>query len=144
MKASKILFLFMVLFFLSVIHSRSEAVDFKIAIMQDQKDAWQKYPPLVSYLKKKGINVVFVETLTYAHAADMFASGKVDAMFSGSGVAGSMIIKSLATPVVRPLGKDGISTYSAVILAHKNAPKFDGAADYFNGKKVVFPLCQYS
>ena len=138
MKAAKIFLVFLSLIFVIFIQSYAEAVNFKIAIMQDEKDAWKKYTPLVTYLKNKGIDVVFVDALTYPQAADMFASGTVDAMFSGSGVAGSMIIKDLAEPLVRPLGKDGFSTYSAVVLARKGSKNFNGSADYFQDKKVVF------
>jgi ABC-type phosphate/phosphonate transport system substrate-binding protein len=67
----------------------------------------------------------------------MFAGGQVDAMFSGSGIAGSMIIKELSEPEVRPVGKDGHSTYWAVVIAPKGAPKFMGSAEYFKGKRVV-------
>jgi len=114
------------------------ADQFKIAIMQDQKDAAQKFKPLVDYLKNKGIDVSFVGTPNYTGAANMFADGKADAMFSGSGVAGTMIIKDVSYPVVRPVGKDGMSTYWAVILAPKGSPKYTGSSDYFNGKKVIF------
>ena len=68
----------------------------------------------------------------------MFSQGKVDAMFSGSGVAGSMIIKDVATPLVRPVSKDGTSTYWAVVLAPKGSSRFSGNSDYFRGKKVIF------
>ncbi len=110
----------------------------KIAIMQDSAGDAQKYAPLVEYLKTKGIEVTFVGTSTYPEAAKKFASGEVDAMFSGSGVAGIMIIKDVAVPVVRPVDQAGLSTYWAVVVAPKGAPKFTGTADYFKGKKVIF------
>jgi ABC-type phosphate/phosphonate transport system substrate-binding protein len=68
----------------------------------------------------------------------MFAIGAVDAMFSGSGVAGFMILKDLAVPAVRPVDKNGTSTYWAVVIAKKGAPKFTGSADYFTNKRVTF------
>ncbi len=123
---------------ITVLCSLATADQFKIAIMQDQKDAAQKFKPLVDYLKNKGIDVSFVGTPNYTTAANMFADGKADAMFSGSGVAGTMIIKDISYPVVRPIGKDGMSTYWAVILAPKGTPKYTGSNDYFKGKKVIF------
>ncbi len=116
----------------------SHAEQLKIAIMQDKKGAAKKYTPLVPFFKSHGIDISFVGTPNYAAAAKMFSDGKVDAMFSGSGVAGSMIIKDVAVPVARPLGKGGASTYWAVILAKKGAGKYSGSADYFKGKKAIF------
>ncbi len=116
----------------------SQAEKLKIAIMQDKKGAAAKYKPLVPYLKAKGINVSFVGTPSYTAAAKMFADGKADAMFSGSGVAGSMIIKDVSYPIARPLSKDGTSTYWAVVVAPKGSPKYSGSSDYFKGKKVIF------
>lgn len=114
------------------------AEQFKIALMQDASGDAQKFQPLLDYLKKKNIDATFVMAKDYPTAAKMFGAGEVDAMFSGSGIAGSFIIKDLAYPVVRPVGKDGISTYWAVVLAPKGAPKFVESADYFKGKKVIF------
>lgn len=111
---------------------------FKLIIMQDEKGVAQKYTPLVAYLKSKGVDATLVGAPNYVKAAQMFAAGEADGMFSGSGVAGSMIIKNLATPVVRPVGKDGNSTYWAVVIAQKDAAKFTGSADYFTGKKVMY------
>ena len=130
-----ILFLLLSVNFVSGI---AHAEQFKIAIMQDKKGSAAKFKPLVAYMKKKGIDVKFVGTPSYPAAAKMFAEGKADAMFSGSGVAGSMIIKDVAYPAVRPLGKDGTSTYWALIVAPKGSPKYMGSADYFRGKKVLF------
>ena len=115
-----------------------QAEQFKIAIMQDKKGSAAKYKPLVAYMKNKGIDVEFVGTPSYPAAAKMFSAGKADAMFSGSGVAGSMIIKDVSYPAVRPLGKDGTSTYWALIVAPKGSPKYLGSTDYFSGKKVLF------
>jgi ABC-type phosphate/phosphonate transport system substrate-binding protein len=92
---------------------------------------------LETYLKGKGIPVQFIATRNYPEAAKMFARGKMDGMFSGSGVAGTMIIKGLAAPLVRPVSKDGHSTYWAVVVAPKGTPPFSGKASYFNGKKVI-------
>lgn len=115
----------------------AHAEQFKIAIMQDQAGAASKYKPLLDYLTKKGVQASFVSAADYPAAARMFAAGQVDAMFSGSGIAGTMIIKDLATPEVRPVDKDGFSTYWAVVVAPKGTAQFTGKADYFNGRKVA-------
>ncbi len=116
----------------------SEAVQFRLAITQDQKNAVQKYIPLLDYLAKKGIVPSYVEAKDYHAAAALFAKGAVDAMFCGSGVAGAFMISELAVPLVRPVNTDGHSTYRAVVLAPKGSPMFDGSAEYFKGKKVIF------
>jgi ABC-type phosphate/phosphonate transport system substrate-binding protein len=122
----------------SLLIGSAYAETFKIGIMQDKAGAAKKFKPLLMYMKEKGVNAFFVTAVDYSNAAKMFAAGKVDAMFSGSGVAGSMIIKDLAKPIVRPLSKDDTSTYWAVVVAKKGAPKFSSTAGYFAGKKVVF------
>ncbi len=111
---------------------------FRIAIMQDQAGAAEKYGPVLDYLAKKGISAKFVPAQDYPAAAGMFAVGSVDAMFSGSGVAGFMIMKGLAVPAVRPVNMKGYSTYWAVIIGKKGSPKFTGSAPYFKGKRVMF------
>jgi ABC-type phosphate/phosphonate transport system substrate-binding protein len=116
----------------------AQADSFKLVIMQDEKGAAQKYAPLADYLKTKGVDVTLVGAPDYVKAAQMFAAGEADGMFSGSGVAGTMLIKGLATPVIRPVSKEGISTYWAVVIAPTGAAKFTGSADYFAGKKVMF------
>src|SRR3990172_10347564 len=128
---------FLLTVFLSFIPAVLWADQIKIAIMQDNVNEAQKYAPLADYLKAKGIVVSFVGTPSYPAAAKMFAAGEVDAMFSGSGVAGVMILKDIAVPVVRPVGKDGFSTYWAVIIAPKGAKKFTGSAAYFAEKRVM-------
>jgi ABC-type phosphate/phosphonate transport system substrate-binding protein len=115
----------------------ARAEQFRIAIMQDQGGVAQKYKPLLDYLATKEIEASLVSARDYPSAASMFSKGEVDAMFSGSGVAGAMIIKDLATPLVRPVSKDGFSTYWAVVIAPKGSPKFSGSIDYFKGKKVL-------
>ena len=106
--------------------------------MQEQKGAAAKFRPLLNYLIKKGVKASFVAAKTYPQAAKMFAKGKVDGMFSGSGIAGCMIIKGLAYPVVRPESKEGWSTYWAVVLAPKGSDRFAQNADYFHNKRVIF------
>ncbi|MBA3012214.1 MAG: phosphate/phosphite/phosphonate ABC transporter substrate-binding protein [Proteobacteria bacterium] len=112
--------------------------DFRIAIMQDEKGAAEKYRPLVKYLEEKDIDISFVAARSYPHAAEMFESGLADGMFSGSGIAGCMIIKELAYPVVRPVSVDGWSTYWAVVIGPKNSKRFTQNTDYFDNKRVIF------
>lgn len=112
--------------------------EFRIIIMQAQKGAAQNFRPLEAYLKTKGLNVSFVGASSYTTAAKMFAGGQADGMFSGSGVAGTMILKEVAYPVVRPVDKAGYSTYWAVILAQAGAPGYSGEKDYFDGKRIIY------
>ncbi len=112
--------------------------DFRIAIMQDRKGAAKKYRPLMSYLKKKDIDVSFVAARSYTHAADLFEAGLADGMFSGSGIAGCMIIKKLAYPAVRPVNVDGWSTYWAVVIGPEGSKRFTQNADFFDNKTVIF------
>lgn len=115
----------------------ARAAGFRIVIMQDDKGAAEKYRPLLTYLQKKGVDVSLVGAPNYTTAAKMFAAGEADAMFSGSGVAGTLIIKGLAVPSVRPESAEGYSTYWADIIAPKGSAKFTGSAGYFSGKKVI-------
>lgn len=112
--------------------------DLKIGIMQAQAGDAKKYQPLLDYLAQKGVPAAFVTASTYPAAADMFSKGQVDAMFSGSGIAGAMIIKGVADPLVRPVNQDGTSTYSAVVIVKKGGAKFTPSNDYFTGKRVIF------
>ena len=114
-----------------------QAAELKIIIMQDQAGVAQKYKPLVEYMKEKGIEISFVTAPGYSAAADMFTTGTGSAMFSGSGVAGSLIIKGLASPLVRPVSENGNSTYWAVVIAKKGSPQFTASGNYFKGKKVA-------
>ncbi|HYS42591.1 MAG TPA: PhnD/SsuA/transferrin family substrate-binding protein [Geobacteraceae bacterium] len=116
----------------------STAAEIRIGIMQAQAGDARKYQPLLDYLGKKGLPATFVTASTYPAAADMFAKGQVDAMFSGSGVAGALLIKEVAEPLARPVNLDGTSTYSAVVVVKKGAGKFTGSGDYFAGKRVIF------
>ncbi len=131
------------LFFLGVVlpallPGGAGAEQLRITITQDQKDAAKKYKPLWDYLAKKGINTSYVEAKDYPAAAALFAEGAVDAMFCGSGVAGAFMIGELAVPLVRPVNTEGHSTYWAVIIAPQGSPLFNGSADYFKGKRVIF------
>ena len=137
MKSARPLLSLLVVFVMILAYGNASAGQFTIAIMQEEQGAGKKYRPLQKYLASKGIDFSFIAATNFSAAADMFASGKVDAMFSGSSVAGIFIMKDLATPLVRPVNTDGTSTYSAVIIAPKGSPKFSAKADYFKGKRVI-------
>jgi ABC-type phosphate/phosphonate transport system substrate-binding protein len=107
--------------------------------MQAQKGAAKKYRSLEKYLQTQGIKIRFVGASSYHTAAKMFADGDVDGMFSGSGVAGSMLIKEIAEPVLRPEDVQGFSTYWAVVIAPIGSPVFTEKAEYFQNKRVI--LC---
>ena len=111
---------------------------FKIGIMQAQAGAAKKYESLEAYLLKENVNVKFVPFNNYKEAAQLFAKGDVDGMFSGSGVAGAFILKGLVKPLVRPVDNQGRSTYWAVVIGHKGDRPFNGDAGYFRNKKVTF------
>jgi ABC-type phosphate/phosphonate transport system substrate-binding protein len=116
----------------------ARAADLKIALTQAQAGDARKYQPLLAYLAKKGVSASFVRAPDNRAAAEMFAAGQVDAMFGGSGVAATMLIKGLADPSLRPVNAQGPNTYAAVVIAPKGSPRFDGAGGYFEGKRVIF------
>lgn len=116
----------------------ANAADLRIAIVQAQAGDARKYQPLLEYLGAQGVSASFVTAPDYRTAADLFAAGKVDAMFGGSGIAGTMMVKGLAAPLVRTDAVDGANTYYAVVVAPKGSPRFTGEASYFDGKKVIF------
>lgn len=109
----------------------------RIGIMQDKPDIAYKYRPLVAYFKSKGIELHLTGYRSYSDAALKFKNGAVDAMFAGSGVAGTMMIKKLAYPLLRPVNKAGWSTYWAVILAPNGSPKYSNNKKYFKGKRII-------
>jgi len=113
------------------------AGEFRLAVMQSQKGDAEQFGPLAGYLEKNGIKAKIIVPESYQDAARMFAEGRVDGMFSGSGVAGVMLLKKVANPLVRPVTARGISTYWAVVVARKGTPSFVASADYFKGKRVV-------
>lgn len=115
----------------------AEAQEFRLAVMQAQKGTAAKFKSLEAYLERHGIQTRIVVPQSYSEAARMFAEGGADGMFSGSGVAGAMLIKKVALPLVRPVATNGTSTYWAVLVARSGAPKFDGSAAYFKGKRVA-------
>jgi len=110
---------------------------FSLGIMQDKKGAAAKYQPLIQYFKENGIKLKLKGYKSYPDAAKKFMKGDVDGMFAGSGVAGSMMIKGAAYPLLRPVSKAGWSTYWAVVLAPKGSPAFNGESQWFEGKKIT-------
>lgn len=138
MRTRYIRFLMSIMLLLVVAGGTGQAAEIKIAITQAQAGDARKFQPLLDYLGKNGIAASFTTTQNYQSAADLFASGAVNAMFSGSGIACTMIIKELADPVARPVSLDGVSTYAAVVIAPKGSQRFAGSPDYFNGKRVIF------
>lgn len=117
--------------------SVAQASEFKIGIMQDTPGVAKQYGPLIDLFKANNIEVKLQGYSNYNDAAIKFEKGEVDAMFAGSGVAGAMIIKKVAYPVLRPVSEDGFSTYWAVVLAPKGSPLFTGEPAYFTDKKIM-------
>ncbi len=116
----------------------AHAEELKIAITQASAGDARKYQPLLAYLAKQGVDAKFVSTPDYSSSAKLFSTGGVDAMFGGSGIAGTMIMKNLADPLVRPVTNSGSSSYHAVVVAPKGGVAFTGNAAYFSGKRVIF------
>jgi len=101
-----------------------------------------RYEILRRYLRigNESLDQIKIEVAKdYPAAVEMFRSGKVDGMFSGSFVAGILVAKEVAVPLVRPLLTDGSSTYRALVVARKGTKPFEGIAD-FKGKKVTYTL----
>jgi ABC-type phosphate/phosphonate transport system substrate-binding protein len=115
----------------------AQAAEFKIGIMQDAPGAAKEYGPLINLFKENGLEVKLQGYTSYPDAAIKFEKGEVDAMFAGSGVAGTMMIKKVAYPLLRPVTNDGFSTYWAVVLAPKGSPMFTGDPAYFKDKKIM-------
>ena len=90
--SSFFVFCFAVVLTLGVMPGVIKAEEFKIAVLQVNKDNAQAYQPLTEHLAKRGIAVKMVGVPTYEMAEKMFTAGQVDAMFSGSGIPGSMFI----------------------------------------------------
>lgn len=131
---------YVIIFFLITLLLHSSflnAKEFKIGIMQDKKGAASTFTPLIKYFKTKGVDIKLVGFRSYREAAKKFNDGGINAMFAGSGVAGSMIIKGIAYPIVRPLSKDGWSTYWAVILVPVSNSDFVKTPDYMKSKKII-------
>lgn len=92
MKLSRIVvFCFVAVFAWGIMPGMLKAEEFRIAILQDDKDSVQAYAPLVAHLAKTGVAITLVKAPTYQAVATMLSSGEVDGMFAGSGIPGSMI-----------------------------------------------------
>lgn len=129
---------FIIVALLTVGNTPASAGAFKVGIMQAQSGAAEKYASLEEYLLKENVHVKFIPFNNYTEAAQLFEKGEVDGMFSGSGVAGTFILKGLVKPLVRPVDNQGRSTYWAVVIGHKGGEAFTGEAEYFRNKKVSF------
>jgi len=93
MKLSRmVVFCVIVVLSLGVTPGVIQAEEFKIAVLQNHKDCPLTYKPLAEHLAKIGVMVRMVEVPTQEIATKMFAAGEVDAMFSGSGIPGSMFV----------------------------------------------------
>jgi len=130
--------LFFAVAFFALGQGTATAEVFRIGIMQAQTGAAKKFEPLETYLLKENVQVKFVPLSNYKEAAQLFARGDVDGMFSGSGVAGVFILKGLVKPLVRPVDNQGRSTYWAVVIGRKDEKPFTGDAGYFLNKRLTF------
>lgn len=92
MKLSRIFVFFVVVFSLGAMPGVIKAEEFRIAVLQTGKDNAQAYQALAEHLVKRGVAVRMVEVPTYESVTKMFSAGQVDAMFSGSGIPGSMFV----------------------------------------------------
>jgi len=113
---------------------------FVVMASKDPVKEGVKYKALSNYIAAQipEIGQINVKTAKdYAHAVQLFQSGKVDGMFAGSFVAAVFIKKGLAEPVVRPVNTQGVSTYKALVVAKEGTATFDGLTD-FEGKKVAY------
>ena len=128
---------FILLSFFSLTVSLSAADSLRIGIMQDKRGMAEHFSPLIEYFKSKGINIQLIGFNSYRNAAEKFRDGKIDAMFAGSGVAATMIIKGLAYPLVRPVSVGGWSTYWAVVLVPKSNNDFKMTPAYWSSKKII-------
>jgi ABC-type phosphate/phosphonate transport system substrate-binding protein len=92
MRVSRGIVCCLVVFVIGIMPGILKAEEFKIAILQDDRFSAQKYEPLVAHLAKTGTKITLVEAITYDAVSKMVASGKVDAMFTGPGIPGSMMV----------------------------------------------------
>lgn len=86
----KPVYCFIVLFTLGIIPGMVQAEEFKIAVLQSGKNNAQAYRPVAEHLAKNGVSVTLVDVPTYDAVTKMFSEGRVDAIFSGPGIPGSM------------------------------------------------------
>ncbi len=112
--------------------------DIQVGIMPSQHGDAERIGILAEYISANGIKTSLLTPPSYSIAERMFTSGEITAMFSGSAVAGYLILNNIAEPAVRPITNAGYSTYWAVVITKKGSPPFSGTSDYFTGKRVAF------
>jgi phosphonate transport system substrate-binding protein len=97
----------------------------------------KRYEPLVAYLGGKlGITIELKILSRYGNIIDNFKVEELDGAFFGS-FTGALALKKLGvTPLARPEGTDGISTYYGMVFAPKDA-HIKTAAD-MKGKRFAF------
>lgn len=118
------------------------AESFSVVVMasKNPRKEGPKYKALGDYIKTKSsaINGVDIKIAkSYPDAVKLFQSGQVDGMFSGSFVASILLQRNLADPLVRPVSKNGATTYKALVAAPRGTAVFQGISD-FKGKKVAY------
>jgi len=115
-------------------------LNFVIMVSKNPETESPKYAALADYLKLHLENIDNIKLQTaadYPAAVGMFKSGEVDGMFSGSFVAAIFIKKGVAVPVVRPVTKEGVSMYKALIIAQEGKPEIKNFRD-LDGKKIAY------
>jgi ABC-type phosphate/phosphonate transport system substrate-binding protein len=120
----------------------ADTLNFVIMSAADPKKEGPKYEALSQYLKAGSPQLGDIQlrvAKNYTEAAQLFKTGEVEGMFSGSFVAAVFIKKGVAKPVARPLLNNGVSTYKAVVVAKEGTKPFAGIAD-FKGKRVAYSL----
>ncbi len=118
----------------------ADTLHFVIMSAADPKKEGPKYEALARYLKANTALIGDIQLRvgkSYFDATQLFQSGEVEGMFSGSFVGAVLIKKGIAKPVARPLSPSGISTYKALVVTREGAKPFAGLAD-FKGKRVAF------
>jgi ABC-type phosphate/phosphonate transport system substrate-binding protein len=118
--------------------SAAQAADLRVVLRQSQEGEIGKYKALGGYLAKRGIQLKFVMVPGYREAAAKFGDGSVDAMFGGSGISCAMMVTGVAEPLARLAFTSAPQTYSAVVVAKRGSPAFDGTPGWFAGKRVAF------
>lgn len=111
--------------------------ELKIGIMQDRHGVAQKYAPLIEYCSAHDLHIKLIGFKSYKDAAEKFTQGKIDAMFTGSGVAALLIMKGIAYPLLRPVTVEGWSTYHAVVIVPKAVKDFKLDRDYLKNKRII-------
>lgn len=142
MKKGIVSLLSVTLLFVATAAFAADTLNFVIMSSADPKKEGPKYEALSQYLKAGSPLLGDIQlriAKNYPEAAQLFKSGEVEGMFSGSFVAAVFIKKEVAKPVARPLGTSGVSTYKAVIVAKEGTKPFAGLAD-FKGKRVSYSL----